>query len=262
MHDLRHNLKRSSVLALKRSKALSALACRVVQWTGKSPYPVHPKHLVDVVEPWYLAHLRKNDRVLDLGCANGQHTLRAAPRVRAIVGMDYDERLLAVARADAARRGVKNATFQTGNVEERLPFPDASFDVILFLDVLEHLRQRDTAMREAHRVLRRGGKLLLAVPNSETSWKRLQESVGLSSFSDPDHKIEYTRSEILAECTKHGFSVVQLMPIVYDVWYVGLIDLLGGFSLSLYQKIGRWKYQYAQEHPAESIGFEIVAVKS
>lgn len=254
-------LRRSYVLALKKSKIASSLATRLTQWTGKSRWLIHPKHLVDVVEPWYVSFLKSTDRVLDVGCANGQHTLRAAPRVKEIVGIDYDPELIRIAREDAERRGFTNVRFEIGSVEERLNFPDASFDVVLFLDVLEHLNNRDLVLDEIHRVLKPGGTMLLAIPNSETTWKKKQRALGINSFSDPDHKIEYSEDEIIAECKKHNFRVDRIEPIVYDVWYVGLIDLIGGFSLSLYKKLGQWKYRYAHDHPEESIGFEIVAVK-
>lgn len=150
----------------------------------------------------------------------------------------------------------------SANLEQTLPFPDALFNAVLFLDTLEHLRGRDQSLKEANRVLKAGGRLLLAIPNSQTTWKKRQEAVSISSFSDPDPKIEYTKQEIIDECQKHGFSIQSISPIVYDVWYVGFIDLIGGISLAAYKRINRWKYEYAQKHPEESIGFEIVALKS
>lgn len=244
---------------LKATKAGSALACRLVQWTGKSRWPIHPKHLVDVRPPWYLQSLCPSDVVLDLGCGNGQHTLRVAPSVRSIVGVDYDSKLLAVAEADTRARGVGNVRFTTADLEGRFPFTDAAFDVVLALDVLEHLHHRGEAFREMHRLLKTGGRLLIAVPNRETSWKRRLRAAGVPFYSDPDHKYEYTRDEFLAECARHGFRVTRCDPVVVDVWFAGLIDIIGGLSLGLYRRLLRWKVDTAQRQPEESIGFEIVA---
>lgn len=261
MPDVLLAIHRAYIATLKKTKLASALACRLMQWTGKSRWPIHPKHLVDIAEPWYLGFLNVSDRVLDVGCGNGQHTLRAAEKVSEIVGVDYDPKLLEVAQGTARERGIKNARFQQGSVEGRLSFPDASFDKVLCLDVLEHLHKRDEAMREMRRVLKPGGILLLAVPNTETTWKKRQRSVGLPFYSDPDHKIEYTQDEIREVCARHRFAIQGFSPVVYDVWYAGLIDLAGGISLSLYRKLLAWKHRYAKAHPEESIGFEIAATK-
>lgn len=255
------SVRKACLRSLKATKAGSALACRLVQWTGKSRWPIHPKHLVDVRPPWYLVRLRSTDTVLDLGCGNGQHTLRAAPAVHAIVGVDYDPKLLAVAAADARARGVTNVRFTTGDLERTLPFPADAFDAVLALDVLEHLHQRDQAFREMRRVLKPGGRLLIAVPNRETSWKRRLRSAGLPFYSDPDHKYEYARDEFLNECQRYGFRVTACDPVVVDVWYAGLIDIVGGLALAPYRRLLAWKVTAAYRRPEESIGFEVVAEK-
>ena len=74
-------------------------------YTGKSPHFIHPKHLVETPgHDWYAAHLAPGDVVLDVGCANGAHTLKAAARVKRIIGMDYDLRQLGVAGCEPSRR--------------------------------------------------------------------------------------------------------------------------------------------------------------
>ena len=60
-----------------------AVAVRLVKYTGKSREAIHPKHLVDAPwHHWYVDYLQAGDVVLDVGCANGAHTLAAAGRVR------------------------------------------------------------------------------------------------------------------------------------------------------------------------------------
>lgn len=55
--------------------------------------------------------------------------------------------------------------------------------------------------------------------------------MGLPSFSDPDHKIEYNREELEEELAAAGFRVESCSTIVYDTPWYGVIDLLGGLSL-------------------------------
>lgn len=236
-----------------------SVGVRFVRYTGKSPHFIHPKHLVENSRhEWYLAHVKPSDVVLDVGCANGAHTLRVAQITRLAVGCDYDLGSLRVALAT----NVRNARFFATDVTECLPCRDRAFDAALFLDVIEHLHPRLKVLHEIGRVLKDDGRLLVSAPNRETRWRRRLREAGLFSYSDPDHKIEYTRDEFLAELAAGGFEPAgPVMPLVYDTPWAGAIDAVGGVSLALYARLLRWKRDVALRRPEESTGFCLVAKK-
>lgn len=238
-----------------------AVGVRLVRYTGKSPHFIHPKHLVDVPwHDWYVEHLTPDAVVLDVGCGNGAHTLRAAAAARRVFGVDYDLRNLEVAAATARTRGVGNVTFFAWDLVRTFPFAAASFDAVLFLDVIEHLDARVPVLAEIHRVLRPGGRLLVSGPNRDTTWRRRLRAAGLFAFSDPDHRVEYTEAEFLAELGAGGFEPEgEIMPTVYDTPWAGAIDIVGGLSLGLYARLARWKRDVAVRCPGESTGFRVVA---
>jgi SAM-dependent methyltransferase len=251
---------RAADLVNRRGKALGV---RLVHWTGKRPYPIHPKHLVDHPwHDWYLPYLSAADRVLDIGCANGAHLVRAATRCRSIVGLDYDLAQLPIAARTIRERGMRNARVFAWDITGAFPFQAGSFEAALFLDVIEHLVPRVDVLREIRRVLRDDGRLLVSGPNRETRWRRTLREAGLFSYSDPDHKIEYTREEFLAELAAAGFEPDgPVMPVVLDTPWAGAIDAAGGVSLRLYDRLSRWKREAAVRRPKESTGFRVVARK-
>jgi demethylmenaquinone methyltransferase/2-methoxy-6-polyprenyl-1,4-benzoquinol methylase/phosphoethanolamine N-methyltransferase len=109
------------------------------------------------------AELRPGEKVLDVGCGPGIRTLLAAERVGATGeshGIDPSPEMVNLAMQKAAKAGA-NATFREG-VIEALPYPDASFDVVLSSLMLHHLPEdvRRTGFAEIARVLRPGGRLV------------------------------------------------------------------------------------------------------
>ena len=238
-----------------------AVGVRLVKYTGKSRHLIHPKHLVDAPwHAWHVEHLRPSDVVLDVGCANCAHTVKASQHAKRVVGIDYDVAQLRIAAARARALGLDNVYVFAWDLTRSFPFPDGSFDAALFLDVIEHLHPRVEVLAEIRRVVKPSGRLLVSGPNRDTAWRRRLREAGLFAFSDPDHKIEYTEAEFLAELRAGGFVPAgPVMPVVYDTPWAGVIDAVGGLSLGLYARLSRWKRDVALTRPAESTGFRVVA---
>jgi len=107
--------------------------------------------------------------------------------------------------------------FDHFNVErDEFPYPDGEFDLVLFCEVLEHLPHDPVhALREAHRVLRAGGHLLLTTPNA-ARWDNLLRALDgdntydtLSGFGVYGrHNREYTKAELVDLLRGCGYEVV------------------------------------------------------
>lgn len=95
-------------------------------------------------------------RVLDVGCGGGHATYAAAPHCREVVASDLSEEMLAVVRAEAAKRGLGNIVTAQGGAES-LPFADASFDWVISRYSAHHWPWLCKAMVEARRLLPQGG---------------------------------------------------------------------------------------------------------
>ena len=117
-----------------------------------------------VANPWTMGRLAAGERVLDLGSGAGTDSLVAAQMVGAdghVTGIDMTAPMLAKARAAATEMGVANVEFVDGEAE-RLPFADASFDVVISNGVIDLVPDKDAVFAELHRVLAPGGRMQIA----------------------------------------------------------------------------------------------------
>jgi SAM-dependent methyltransferase len=117
-----------------------------------------------VANPFSLGALKAAERVLDLGSGAGTDSLIAAQMVGpdgSVTGIDMTPGMLDRARRAAHEMGVSNVTFVAGEAE-RLPFDDASFDVVISNGVIDLIPDKDAVFAELHRVLVPGGRIQLA----------------------------------------------------------------------------------------------------
>jgi len=92
------------------------------------------------------------ERILDLGCGDGQLTERIAASGASVVGIDSSPAMVAAARA----RGIK----ADQGAAEKLPYPDQIFEAVFSNAVLHWVRGQDEMLSQVHRVLRPGGRFV------------------------------------------------------------------------------------------------------
>jgi SAM-dependent methyltransferase len=95
--------------------------------------------------------------VLDVGCGIGAYVVKMTPLSRVVFGVDLDE--------DKIRQAHRTLPHVAVSTAESLPFPEASFDVVLQHEIVEHVGDDRLAVQDACRVLKPGGRLVIFAPN-------------------------------------------------------------------------------------------------
>lgn len=176
-------------------------------------------------------------RILDIGCADGFVALDLRTQGHHVTGVDV-----------IARPGVKERVdqFVEADLDHGLPLAladAAPFDVVLAADVLEHVRDPESLLREIHDVLGPEGRLLVSVPNFGHWYPRLRVASGRFDYDrrgilDRGHVRFFTQRSFDRVLHRSGWHVLRrsVTGLPFDVADRGGS---GGLSASLRRSIGR-----------------------
>ncbi|KKS03406.1 MAG: Methyltransferase type 11 [candidate division WWE3 bacterium GW2011_GWE2_42_25] len=172
--------------------------------------------------------IQPGENILDMGCGEGFYSMVFDNLYDCkITAVDYDPEILSLAHKWLDGR--KNVSLEQGDIT-KLRFPDNYFDKIVCTEVLEHIDDDVTAIKELYRVLKPGGIIAITVPNKNYPllWdplNKIREGLGLGHFSPmsgfwggiwaKDHKRLYLPSELKSLAEGAGFLVEDLKALTH-----------------------------------------------
>ncbi|GAC79620.1 MULTISPECIES: class I SAM-dependent methyltransferase [Gordonia] len=154
--------------------------------------------------------------VLEAGSGEGYGASMLARDARSVTCVDYDQQAV-----EHTRRVYPELTVHQGNLID-LPLDDASVDMIVNFQVIEHLWDQSEFVRECFRVLRGGGELLMSTPN------RITFSPGRDTPLNPFHTRELSATELTELLSDDGFDVVDMLGVYHGARLVELDQKWGG----------------------------------
>jgi SAM-dependent methyltransferase len=169
----------------------------------------------EVVYQRLAGHCADRD-VLEAGCGEGYGADLIAGVARRVIGLDYDEQAVAHVRARYPRVEVRH-----GNLAA-LPLPDASVDVVVNFQVIEHLWDQGQFVAECFRVLRPSGLLLVSTPN------RITFSPGRDTPINPFHTRELNAAELSELIVDAGFTLASMNGVFHGPGLAALDAKHGG----------------------------------
>ena len=218
-------------------------ADQFVRWYGEMAQSrfasafAYGRHKVDVLFDEVLKELPPGARVLDVGCGTGEYVRRV--HELGFIGCGVEP---AEAMRNVAIEKSPGSTILEG-IATKLPFPDASFDLVICIEVLRYLHRTDgrLAMREMHRVLQPGGILFLTMVNKYALdgfyiHHRIRRAFGGGEISvDVPHCEFVTPSQLDQEILEAGFSSAVHRGVLF-----GPMRILYKMSVPLARRLARW----------------------
>ena len=157
----------------------------------------------------YLRKQIKTGRLLEVGCGVG-YFLAQAEKYFETYGIDISPIAIQYAKKNTTK------SILTVGSATNLPFKNDFFNIVVALDVLEHIHNPLNALIEINRVMRPHGLLLMRIPNTASVGKKLKKEEW-HAFRDPSHVSLLSREEWFSILRKSGF-------IILDIFYDGLWD--------------------------------------
>lgn len=173
------------------------------------------RHVVELIGP-------SAGRVLEIGCGEGGSAAYLHD-CQEFVGTDLSE--AAIERARSSYAAKSNFRFLQMDAMN-LKFDDGCFDVVIAKEVIEHLPEPERAIREAYRVLKPNGRLVVTSPNRDSLHLRVNRLLGHQDFlCSFDHVREFTYGEAVVLLSGAGFSMESSRGVfAQPYWGIPKID--------------------------------------
>lgn len=148
----------------------------------------------------------EGQRIVDLGCGWGTISFALAETAREVVGVDFAEAAIRICRARLKREPMVGLRFTRADARDT-GLPGGQWDLVVAADLVEHLYPEDTlaVYREARRLLRPGGRLVVWTPNPEHLLERLRRWGVLRA--DPSHVDYKSLDRVVRELEAEGFDI-------------------------------------------------------
>ena len=148
------------------------------------------------------------DLALDVACGPGALALALAPRVRFARGIDLTQEMVRRARQFQRERNIPNAAFDCGEAE-RLPYPNATFDLVSCQCSIHHMPQPELALKEMVRVVKPEGRLAIIDTLGPESDAKFELHNRIEIIRDPSHTQSLRLTTFVEMFEKCGLEIAR-----------------------------------------------------
>ena len=153
--------------------------------------------------------------ILDIGCGVGDFLLYAKEKGCNVTGIEPSE--------DARKIAEKKLDCKISSPEELQNIPDNSFDIITMWHVLEHVADLKTEIHHLQRILKKDGRLVLALPNYK-SYDAEYYKDKWAAYDVPRHLSHFSQTSIKNIFKETNLQLIDIKPLKWDSFYISMLS--------------------------------------
>lgn len=150
-----------------------------------------------------------NSKLCDLGCGSGSLLHSLANNIKEGVGIDYSIRPHKLA----------NLSFIRADLENKIKLSSSKFEVVVSLAVLEHLNKPEKLIKEAYRILKKNGRIIMTTPSKLS--KPILEFLSFLNLINKqhikEHKNYFSKRELIALLKEAGFKDIKVSSFEFEM---------------------------------------------
>jgi SAM-dependent methyltransferase len=173
---------------------------------------VHPKHRITKYHDFFVQRIHKGEKILDIGCRTGEVAAEVVARTGAqLTGIDIDSEALVEGRKKFPHLQLLDGDVYTWK-------PPHTFDTVLMSNVLEHLQNRPSLLKDLQKRTS-ASRFLIRVPLYERDWRAgYKRDLGIEWRLDHTHETEFSVESFASEMGEAGLTIYHLECRWGEIW--------------------------------------------
>jgi ubiquinone/menaquinone biosynthesis C-methylase UbiE len=174
-----------------------------------------------------VAPISKNDVVVDVGCGSGNLTLHSAEKCKLAIGVDPSQ--TAIQFCNSIKSNEHSVFIPAAG--DALPFPDEYADVVMMVEVIEHLDQPMKIISEISRILKKGGLIFTTTPNyafpslwPPVEWLADTSRLVAKMGGGEQHVQKFSPPSLAGTFKKAGFETIRLGTFYHFSPFVSMLS--------------------------------------
>ncbi len=198
---------------------------------GENKTNIISKYRIDLLKKIYQEKKKKILKLLELGCGCGNFLMEAKKMGYDVYGIDFDKERIGIAAKKVGQEYVKQKSFEKFFTENK----NNKFDVVAFLEVLEHVENPFEFIRSVRNILEPDGYIILDVPNAN---RLLSTASGIIDYP-PFHFTRWGVKPLFNFLQRNGFRIIAATTTIYPLksFYENLFYFFTVNLLALIKKV-------------------------